>query len=135
MSRRLRTTLLATVVMLTIVAGPATAAPPEGCRLFQPGTGTTPGPDEHGLYWGFDDQTVRSCKYKATRTAGYEGSGTWRVDVQTSDTLVVRTFATASSCADQGFIQPGDIVTVTTRTVGNWTTAGTRIAAGPTVHC
>lgn len=89
---------------------PFTAAgqgPSEGCRVY-----SRPSPDGHGpiVGPGEEGETVWTCEYRASVPAGYEGSGTWTLDIVRDGQTITFDSVTSPACADVGVIQPGDLV-------------------------
>lgn len=69
------------------------------------------------------------CQYHATRPAGYEGSGTWWVDIRRGNEAIVYHGGESPDCMPVGTIQPGDEVIVTASGAGSY------IKAGPDYGC
>jgi hypothetical protein len=72
----------------------------EGCRAFSKPSGPL-GPSEGPT----------ECSYTATRPGGYEGGGTWTLEIRRAGKITYYDSASDPSCANPGIIQPGDSVT------------------------
>ena len=88
---------------------PFTATSPsenEGCRVY-----SRPSPEDDGPINGPEEpETVSRCEYRATVAAGYEGSGTWTLDVIRGGQTISLNSVTSPPCMGPGVIQPGDLV-------------------------
>ena len=73
----------------------------EGCRAFSKPSERPLGPSEG------DTQ----CSYTASRPGGYQGSGTWTLEIRRAGTTIYYDSASDPSCANPGIIRPGDMVT------------------------
>lgn len=85
---------------------------------------------------GFDDPNTHTCTFRAEHAGGYDAAGTWSIAIDRDGTSIERSHVTGSpTCAAIGFIQPGDVVTVSVRSPGGATTSETYINAGPEASC
>jgi hypothetical protein len=107
----------------------ATSAPPtataeeqtasEGCVA----EGTTEGVGL-GHNGGLYAQEQPRCRYEATQAAGYEGRGSWVLEIRRGTEDIAYRGGESPDCMPVGVVQPGDVVTV-------WTDAGTEAATDP----
>jgi hypothetical protein len=84
------------------------AAPDEGCTVFsRPAEGTaTAGPVAAPTE---EPDAVRECSYVARRPGGYEGAGTWTLEIRRGGTTITFDSVRSPGC-QVGVIEPGDVV-------------------------
>lgn len=87
-------------------------------RPSSDGNGPVDGP-------GDDGEAVWACEYRATVAAGYEGSGTWTMDIVREGRTIMFDSVTSPACAAAGVIQPGDYVRAR---------LGSRVSDGTPIH-
>ena len=72
----------------------------EGCRAYSRPGANLLGPRE----------AEPRCSYKATKPGGYEGAGTWTIEIRRNGATIYLDSTTSPRCARPGVIQPGDDV-------------------------
>lgn len=77
----------------------------EGCRVYARASDDATGPVTPN-----DDDGVRECTYIATVAGGYEGAGTWTLEIVRDGETITFDSLRDPTCQPVGVVQPGDVV-------------------------